>query len=389
MAGGRARDRARRSSSPSGDGSARLVRHPLLGGDLSTLLRAIRRNGSVPARRLPHLLSAAASGLLRWPFRTAEQWWARHRIRRLPAPSPPIFVVGHWRSGTTHLYNILSRDPRFAYPHPVATGLPWEFLTVGRILRPLLVRTLPESRWVDAIAVEPDSPQEDEIALASMQPLSFYHGVYFPRRFRDAFYRGVFFDGCAPEEIEEWKRAFLLFLGKLRIEQEGKRLLVKNPVYTARVGMLREMFPEAKFIHIRRNPFEVFASSRRFWRVLLSELAWQDPDRVSTEELEEIVLDGYARMMDRLHRDRDALPEGAFVEVGLEDLSREPLAVVERIYDVLGLSGYRDVEPHFSEYLDSLGEYRKRSYHLSRKTVARIRDRWGPFLERWKYGAPA
>lgn len=389
MTGERPRESGRTSTAGSGRWGPRLVRHPLLGSDLSTLLASLRRHGFVAPARLPHLLSAVASGVLRWPFRAVEQWWARRWIDRHPPPSRPLFVVGHWRSGTTHLYNVLSRDPRFAYPHPIATGLPWEFLTVGRLLRPLLVRTLPESRWVDAIAVNPDSPQEDEVALANMQPLSFYHGVYFPRGFREAFYRGVFFDGCSREEVEEWKRALLLFLGKLRMEGSDGRLLVKNPVYTARVKLLKELFPDARFVHIRRNPFDVFASTLRFWRVLLSELAWQEPDRLGADELEEIVLDAYVRMMRLLERDTAALAGDEFVEVSLEELVTDPLPVVEKIYGQLELAGFRDVAPRFRAYLDSLGEYRKRSYDLSPDTVDRIRSRWGPFLERWGYGVPA
>src|SRR5687767_13971231 len=29
-------------------------------------------------------------------------------------PEPPLFILGIWRSGTTHLHNLLARDPRLA-----------------------------------------------------------------------------------------------------------------------------------------------------------------------------------------------------------------------------------------------------------------------------------
>lgn len=368
---------------------ARLLRHPLLGSDLRTLWRTARRNGFVPPRRYPHLLIAFASAALRWPFRAVERRGAGRSSDGSAPVRRPLFVVGHWRSGTTHLYNLLSRDPRWAYPHPLATGLPWEFVSLGRLLRPLLERTLPDDRWVDPLPVRPDSPQEDEIALASMQPVSFYHGIYFPRRFRENVFRGVFFDGCAEAEVEGWREALRLFLRKLAVEGEGRRLMVKNPVYTARVEMLRALYPDARFLHIHRNPFDVFQSSRRFWRTLLDELAWQDPGLVSDEEIDALILDLYPRLMGRLVKDRERLPDGRFVEVRFGELLERPLPVLERIYDGLDLGGFGDVEPRFSAYLASVRSYEKRSYRFPPGAVERIRERWAPFLERWEYGVPA
>ena len=49
-------------------------------------------------------------------------------------------------------------------------------LTLGRWLEPLLLKTLPSERFIDNVPVMPDSPQEDEIALANMTEPSFYHG---------------------------------------------------------------------------------------------------------------------------------------------------------------------------------------------------------------------
>lgn len=340
----------------------------------------------MPPGRFLHVLVAAGSAVTRAGFRAFE----RRRVERVSEPvPPPIFIVGHWRSGTTHLYNILTRDPRFAYPHPFATGLPWEFLVLGKLLRPLLRRSLPEDRWVDPIPVRPDSPQEDEIALASMQPLSYYHGIYFPEHLRENVRRGVFLEGCEPEEVAAWEKAFLHFLRKLWIEQDRRRLLIKNPVYTARVDQLRTLFPDARFVHIHRNPFEVYGSSCRFWRTLLRELAWQDPGVVSDEEVEELVLETYPRMMEKLVEDRSGLPEEVFVEVGYEELERDPLGVVRRIYGSLSLEGYEEVEPRFAGYLDSIRDYERRTYTFAPETVERIRERWGPFLERWGYGVPA
>ena len=38
------------------------------------------------------------------------------KIARTEIREPPIFVIGHWRCGTTLLHRLLVRDERFAFP---------------------------------------------------------------------------------------------------------------------------------------------------------------------------------------------------------------------------------------------------------------------------------
>src|SRR5690606_19155516 len=131
--------------------------------------------------------------------------------------------------------------------------------------------------------------------------LSFYHGIYFPRRFDALIDRGVFFDGCSPGQIARWEGCFTHFLGKVALAQGVRPLLVKNPVYTARVALLRRIFPQAKFVHIHRDPLDVFLSMRNFYGRLLEKLALQDlPPEL---DVEETILRVYDRMMDRFVTD--------------------------------------------------------------------------------------
>jgi hypothetical protein len=45
--------------------------------------------------------------------------------------------------------------------------------------------------------------------------------------------------------------------------QQDKRLVLKSPPHTARVRLLREIFPGAKFVHISRDPYEIYQSTKR------------------------------------------------------------------------------------------------------------------------------
>jgi hypothetical protein len=296
-----------------------------------------------------------------------------------------VFIVGHWRSGTTHLFNLMSRDPRFAWAGPFQAGMPWDFLLLGRVLRPLIRHALPKHRFIDTVPVRPDSPQEDEIALASMQNLSYYHGIYFPRRFELRYRKGIFLEGVAPRELSRWRRCFEHYNRKCLLGHPHGTLLVKNPVYTGRIAEIRRVWPDARFVHIYRNPYEVFESTRKFYRALLPRFALQEFD---DEAVEDLVLETYPRMVDKLYKDARELEPGRFAELRFEDLEREPLVQLEQVYHSLAIPGFGGVAPRFREYLDSVSNYRKNTHLLRDDVVTRVDRHWGALVRRWGYRRP-
>ncbi|MEZ5935447.1 MAG: sulfotransferase [Alphaproteobacteria bacterium] len=354
--------------------------HPLFGADISTLMRLLRRDGPVSPAHLPSVALAFLSAFGRVPFRMGEAAViAKRRRSSLPMP-PPVFIIGHWRSGTTHLYNILAKGG-FGYVSPFAAGLPLDYMTLGRWLRPLLTSLLPKTRYVDQVAVNPDSPQEDEIPLGSTTPISFYHGVYFPRHFERHLNRSFFLEGCTKEEIAAWEIGFRRFLEKLWLDQ-GRPLLIKNPTYSARIPQLRRLFPDARFLHIYRHPHAVFRSTRRFYRTLIDKFAWQDIDQL---DFDRIVLQSYRRMMDRIDIDKQSLPEGHFSELRFEDLEARPLTEIERLYRELDLG---DVEPHraaFERYLASVEGFQKTSIPETSEDRSLVESHCSDLLERFGY----
>lgn len=359
--------------------------HPLSGSDPATLLAVIRANGPVPARQWGRLALALAGSLGRAPFSLIERGLVPAMRRRAPRMEPPIFIVGHWRSGTTHLYNVLTSSGRFGFVPPLATGLPWDMLLLARALRPLLARMLPPQRYIDPIPVHLHSPQEDEAAMANMQPLSFYHGLYFPRHLRDNFQAGVFFDDCQPAQIERWQSRFMHLIEKLHLLNAGRRLLIKNPVYTARISMLRQMLPGARFIHVHRDPLTVFASMRHFYFRLLDVLALQPPD---TGIIDELILESYPRMMRMLLEQSAGLSPAEFVEIAYDDLNHDPLGQIEQLYEALDLEGFEDDRPALEQYLASTRDYQRNEHELPEHLRQRAEREWAEFIERWGTGQP-
>ncbi len=356
--------------------------HPLFGADLGTLVRLLRRNGPISPTCMPMMTLAILSAIGRAPFCLGEQAYIAKRRRSAPPMPPPIFIIGHWRSGTTHLYNILSKGD-FGYVSPFAAGMPLEYQTLGRWLRPLLTSMLPKTRYVDQVVVRPDSPQEDEIPLGSIAPISFYHGVYFPRRFEYHLNRSFFLDDCSPGEIAAWEKAFCLFLEKLWLEH-GRRLLIKNPAYSGRVPQLRRLFPDARFIHIYRNPHDVFRSTRRFYRTLIEKFAWQTQDPL---DLDRIVLDGYRRMMNQIAKDTEHLPSHQFAELSFENLERQPLTEIEQLYRQLDLGDYAQNRDVFSRYLETVRGFEKTHIPETSDDREMVERQCRDVLERFGYAA--
>ncbi|ASC73203.1 PAPS-dependent sulfotransferase Stf3 [Halomicronema hongdechloris C2206] len=211
-------------------------------------------------------------------------------------------------------------------------------------------------------------------------------GCIFPRHFQRNLEAGLFFDHCSPQQIKGWEWAITHFLDKLQRQHPHQQLLIKNPVYTGRIAQLRRLWPQAKFIHIYRNPYLVFQSTRNFYQKLLQELALQSCDAVP---IDQVILSTYPRLMTSLLQDSAALPEHDFVELRFEDFEADPLTHLEHSYSQLQLDGFQQARPHFIAHLKSRQGYRKNRYTFTAETLEQVQTHWQPFLDRWGYQPPA
>lgn len=365
--------------------SIKRTSHPLSGANPATLFGVLRDYGPLAPEHRRQFVFAAMSSLAKAPVSMLERLYVALHRKRIEPIEPPIFILGHWRSGTTHLYNVMSKAAHFGYVSPVQTALPWDFLLLGRMLGRFLEKELPEGRYIDNVSVDADSPQEDEIALANMSPLSFYHGLYFPKDFRRIFYESVFFEGVKRKRIKAWLKLQRYLFLKLQLAQDGRRLVIKNPVYTARAQMLQESWPGAKFIHIHRNPYKVFFSMRNFYDKLFKQFALQPWDHI---DIDEHIFTTYLRMMARLEKGAAAMAPGQYVELRFDDFQANPMQTLEHIYGALDLPGFEGAEPAFRKYLDTVTDYQKNTYTYPEADIARITERWGSIIDKWGYQPP-
>jgi omega-hydroxy-beta-dihydromenaquinone-9 sulfotransferase len=71
-----------------------------------------------------------------------------------------------------------------------------------------------------------------------------------------------------------------------------------------------------------------------------------------------------------------------------EELERDPLGELETVYQSIGLNDYAAARPCIETYLHSIRGYEKSSYTFSREDVARVTERWQPFVTRFGYRPP-
>ena len=322
--------------------------HVLSGAHLPTLLRTLARHGGCAPDRIASVALTLFVSLLREPLHVLEATRVASRVAAATFDRPPVIILGHWRSGTTYLHNLMSRDPRFCFPTIVDAVLPNEFFPsrLNDISRKLLIRNLPPVRQVDDVPLRADLPQEDEIALAALGVPSFFNCLYFPGRYGEIFRREVLFDGLHARDLARWRRGLKYYLGKIAALHPTKQLLLKNPAHSPRVTELKALFPSAKFIHIHRDPYEVFVSMRRMLHVTFSIVALQDYDAAA---IDEEILALYPILMDRLRTGLDTV--GSHSEVRFADLVAKPMETLERIYEELDLDGLEDARPAIAMFL--------------------------------------
>lgn len=225
-------------------------------GDWLALLRENRF--SIDLAYIPRAAAisfgAAINSMFRWheEFRYGAKW------KDVQVPSP-LFVLGHWRDGTTHLHYLLGLDNRFACPEFYQVHYPHTFLSTGRYFSAMMAFLLPKHRPYDNVRYALNVPDEDEFAMCVLGFMTLYLAGVFPRR-ADHYDQFLTFRNAPSSTVERWMSSLRMFLQKLTLKYD-RPLIVKSPGHTGRIKLLLEMFPDAKFVHIHRDPYAVFQSA--------------------------------------------------------------------------------------------------------------------------------
>ncbi len=341
-----------------------------------------RNRFAVSPSRIPMALSITNTTILNSFSSVFDKLLFGHRVRVAKLNQPPVFVLGHWRSGTTLLHELLILDKQFTYPNTFECFAPMHFSWTEWFVPPLLRFLLPSTRPMDKMEAGWDRPQEDEFALCNMGVPSPYLAWAFPRN-------GPVFDEyldlvtLSESELNYWKSTLWEFVHRVAT-MRNRRIVLKSPTHTARVKTLLEIFPDARFVHIVRDPLALFPSTMRLWTTL-SQVQGLQTVADGLPWVERQVLDTFARMYERFEKDRQLIPEGQLAELHYEELIADPVGQMRSVYEQLNFEGYEKVKPAIEQYAAEHSDYRQARYSLSPATTERVRRHWAPYFERYGY----
>ncbi len=339
---------------------------------------------SVHRRRAFHVLLRS---VLNEAMHAVDQRQFGARIAAQPV-LPPLIVLGLARSGTTHLHQLLARDPRLAYPTFSQAFNPHAFLTreghcTGWLAKGLRAINLlmsiweygfyrPSTRGFDAVPAAATAPEEDELALM-MSCQSPNLSLAFPRDRQQV---------IALVDRVGWQGAWMKFLRKVSMLHPGRPLVLKSPLHLVRLPWILELFGEAKFVFICRRPDEVLASTLDIAQTLERDWRFQE---FESDHLENSLVSGRF-LIEAYLRDRSLIPNGHLHELSYEDLVRQPESELERLYAALGLPDFEGCRAEVRSALRERGEYQVNSHQpLPTWLRERLRQKWRPYYEAFGY----
>ena len=287
-----------------------------------------------------------------------ESWRYARQVEETEITEPPIFILGHWRSGTTLLHELMALDTeQFAYSNTFQVMSPDTFLLTEKLCSRWLARLVPNRRPMDNMAIGFQSPQEDEFAIALTTLQSYYLAFSFPEA-QEQYERYLTLETLSQDELERWKQGWIWFLKKLTLKYR-RPLVLKSPTHTARIRLLLELFPQARFIHLHRHPYEVFQSMRHYYETAGWLTYLQKPN---FQDLSQSVLRRYQILYDAYFEQKSLIPPEQFYEVRFSDLAQDPTTQIQAIYDAFGLSYSDPFADRLSSYVSTRQGYQKNQF---------------------------
>ena len=354
---------------------------PWLGFGLGTWLRVLKANRfKVHPAHLHRTVGITAASSIHSVLALVEKALFSGKIDAVDVSPDPVFIIGHWRCGTTYLHELLAHDPNHTFPNTYECFDPTHFVLTEGSTDKLLRFTLPDSRPMDNMKVGFERPQEDEFALCGMGLPSPYRMLAFPNN-PGQFEHFLDLDNLPEEDQQKWKAGLHRLFRRVLYQRPG-RIVVKSPSHSFRIRHLLQLFPDARFIHVVRNPYRVLPSTIHLWKSLCENWALQKPD-FST--LEEQVLRVYNSLYEKLGATLPLIPPENLYQVKFEDLIETPMPIMEDIYGKLRLGDFADAAPHMQTFLNSVADYKTNLYHPDPRLAALVDAHWSHIVTRYGY----
>ncbi len=354
---------------------------PMAGYTLTNIFRILWDNKfKVYPKYWLRFLYAFLLSIITWPLRLVEYLRFHRKIKKTEIEQDPVFVIGHYRTGTTYLMTLLAHDKSKGYVSNIEGYCPNFFLAFPKFTKWLIDASLPEQRPMDNVIMGAEEPTEEEYSIGAFTKYGYYTGFIFPRNF-DLYTKYLTFEGM-PKDLKKWKKAYYYFVQKMTLKYEGKQMIFKNPTNSYRIRHILDMFPEAKFIHTYRNPYKVFKSTVKFFDEVFAIYTLQPWDK---DKMELDILRNYRLLYEHLERDLSLIPENRIVHVKYEDFVEQPMETIEKIYKTLNLDNFEEYKTDFQKYVDSQKGYKPNKHHISDEVILKVNQFWTDMRQKYGY----
>jgi hypothetical protein len=351
-----------------------------------TFLKIAYENGGISSKGLRNVPQWLLKTILFEPLRWIELAGYNTKVNQHEIKEHPLFILGFYRNGTSFLHQCFAQDDRLGYHTNFQMIFPDIMLSSERYLSPFLEFLCRTFKFHDPIHRVPMSfrfpGEEDGTMTTALNPRGAQWGYFYPEIMIDHFKKYVLFDDIPESEKEAWVRDFLFLLKKISLANNGKRLVLKSPPNTARIRLLLSLFPNAKFVFIHRNPYDVYSSNRRFWKVTNRIYALGKRKSVDTPA---IILDTYSMIMQRYLQERALVPEGQLIELRYDDFIKDPVESLRGVYESIQLNDFSYFEPHLKAFIGGQKDFVRLKHELPADEKKRVAEKLEPFFREWGY----
>lgn len=299
---------------------------------------------------------------------------------------PPIFIIGHWRTGTTLLHELLDCDPRFDSPTTYQCMFPESFLLTDKLVSRISSGAIEMTRSFDNMILGPDYPQEEEFGILNSGMGTPYQTLAFPRHGPTGLdYIDV--EALPEQKREPWEQAYMRLVKRFQFRHD-RPLVLKSPVHGGRIRTLLKLFPDARFIYTARDPFDVYVSHKRMLKILMANQGLHNPIPTKDDWPRDYLLDTFDTLFETYERDRGLIPAGRLAELRYEDLVADPRQALRSLYETLDLGPLGPAEPAIEAYLDKRRDYQRNVNRLDPAERDLVERRWGRYRKRFGYTVP-
>ncbi|MDN3658660.1 sulfotransferase [Ferruginibacter paludis] len=351
-----------------------------------TFLKIVFQNGGIAPGKIKNLPSWLIKTILFEPLRWIELAVYKKKISRHTITKDPVFILGFYRSGTSYLHEFLTKDDRLGYHSNFQMVLPEIMLSSEKILLPVFEFICRSFNLRDSVHRVPLSfrfpGEEDATMTTSVNPRGVQWGYFFPKKMNEYFQKYVLFQNLPAAELTAWKQDFIFLLNKISLANHSKKLVLKSPPNTARIKLLLSIFPNAKFIFIHRNPYEVYVSNKKFWKVIQNTYALAGTKSVNVNS---IILDTYSKMMHRYLQEKDLIPEGQLIEIPYAELIQKPLESMRKIYETIHLDDFDYCENKMRSFVEGRKNFVRLEHDIPAEERKVVSEKLAPFIRQWNY----